>query len=307
MSKSKVVLVERDDIDDKLWNGCVHFAINALPYGYTWYLDNITEHWKGLVYGEYQAVMPLVYKKKLGNWVIYQPELARQLGLFSMNPPAPALMKTFIAAIPEEMKGVSMSLNALNSIDIEGYESKEQAYHIIDLEPIHDDQLEKYTPELTDKLKVAYNAGLNIKSSLKPEPVVSLFEAHQKRLGKSIPEENRHALHRLIYKGEHYNVAGSAGVYKDDVLLAAASFIYGQRSTLCLIMASSPAGEKIHALELLMDHVIRTSAGSKKVLDMGAYSPADIVPTFAQQYNAQPVSYWQMHRKNIPWYLKITQ
>ena len=34
-------LMQRDEIDDKRWNGCVHYAFNAIPYAYTWYLDNI--------------------------------------------------------------------------------------------------------------------------------------------------------------------------------------------------------------------------------------------------------------------------
>ena len=41
--------LSRKDIDDKLWNGCVHFALGAVPYAYTWYLDNICEDWMGLV------------------------------------------------------------------------------------------------------------------------------------------------------------------------------------------------------------------------------------------------------------------
>lgn len=307
MSKDKLVLLEREDIDDKLWNGCVHFAINALPFGYTWYLDNVAEHWKGLVWGDYQAVMPLVYKKKLGSWTIYQPELTRQLGLFSMNPPAPALMKKFVAAIPDEVKAVTMNLNALNSIDLEGYTTTEKSYYVIDMEPLHDDQVEKYSPELTEKLKVAYNAGLNIQTSLKPEPVVKLFEEQQKRHGAIVPEANRHALHRLIYKAEHYNVGGSVGVYKDEELVAAAAFIYGQRITLLIVAGATKNGEELNALELLVDHVVRTSAGAKRVLDLGAYSPGLDMNSFAEQYNAHAVPYWQMTRKNIPWYLKITQ
>ena len=62
----KIKLINRKNIDDKRWNGCIHFAINALPYAYTWYLDNVCENWEGLVLDNYKAVMPLVYKKKFG-------------------------------------------------------------------------------------------------------------------------------------------------------------------------------------------------------------------------------------------------
>ena len=38
----EIKLIERKDIDHKRWNGCVHFALSATPYAYTWFLDNVS-------------------------------------------------------------------------------------------------------------------------------------------------------------------------------------------------------------------------------------------------------------------------
>ena len=41
----QIKLERREEIDDKRWNGCVHFALGAPPYAYTWFLDNVCEEW----------------------------------------------------------------------------------------------------------------------------------------------------------------------------------------------------------------------------------------------------------------------
>lgn len=291
-----IKLLKREEIDDKLWNGCVHFAVNSLPYGYTWYLDNIAENWEGLVLDEYQAVFPLVWKEKMGVKYIHTPPLARQLGLYAMNPPAPAMMQKFVDAIPAEYKDVQVNLNALNSIDLAGFRFEERQYHILDLQPIHSELTGAYSDALTAKLKAAYNNGMNIKSGLKPEPVVELFEKRHK-----LPEAQRHTLHRLIYKAEHYSIGQSVGVYKDEVLLAAAFFMFNQYYLHLLVGSATEQGSKLGAYELLIDHMIRTNAGSRKVLDFGGLNRLNIHDGFG----TQAVDYWQMRQKKVPWYLQF--
>ena len=61
-----IELVPYEQIDRKKWDTCIHFAVNGLPYAYTWYLDAVSEYWDGLVYGDYEAVMPLTWNKKHG-------------------------------------------------------------------------------------------------------------------------------------------------------------------------------------------------------------------------------------------------
>ncbi len=75
----EIKYLKREEIEDKKWNGCVHFAINNLPYAYTWYLDNVAEQWYGLVYGDYDLVFPLVWNRRWGFNYLYQPFASQQL------------------------------------------------------------------------------------------------------------------------------------------------------------------------------------------------------------------------------------
>ena len=71
--------LEREEIDQLKWDSCVHYAVNGNACGYTWFLDNVSENWSGLVEGDYESVFPLVWNKKiLGIHQIYQPYFCQQ-------------------------------------------------------------------------------------------------------------------------------------------------------------------------------------------------------------------------------------
>src|SRR3954466_15915014 len=105
--------VLRKNIDQEKWNNCIKQAGNGLIYAYSDYLDQMAGDWDGLVYGEYEAVMPLPWRKKYGIYYLYQPFLPAQLGLFG-NTIGPHLLSGFLKAIPEKFRLWEFSLNHRN-------------------------------------------------------------------------------------------------------------------------------------------------------------------------------------------------
>ena len=78
--------VERNDIDEQKWNALIANQSIEFPYAYTWYLDAVTKNWQAIVYGDYEAVMPLPYFKKWTIKQIFQPPFCQQLGVFQQEP-----------------------------------------------------------------------------------------------------------------------------------------------------------------------------------------------------------------------------
>lgn len=298
---SNIRLVKREEIDDKLWNGCVHFAINAMPYGYTWFLDNICETWDGLVMGEYRAVMPLVYEKSLGISYLYHPYLARQLGLFSLRMPDRRMFEAFLKAIPPEYKDVQINFSNFGPLSHEGFDFKEQEHYLLDLVDIYPELEQAYSDELKEALK-AKQEGYFIKTSTKPEAVVGLFEKHMSRQGAAIRSTDFHSLHRIIYKAQFYSVGQTVGLYKNDLLVASLFYIYSRHSIL-IYLAASTASEP-NGIAMLVDHLILTHAGSKKVLDFGQFLDELAQQQLPEMFGARSFSYWEMTQKKVPWYLK---
>ncbi len=82
-----MILLKRNQIDDKKWNTCVQNAINPRIYGLTWYLDSVCDNWLGITNEQYDFVFPVPLSKKWGiiPWVA-QPPFCQQLGLFAQKP-----------------------------------------------------------------------------------------------------------------------------------------------------------------------------------------------------------------------------
>ena len=206
-----VKFVPREEIEDKRWNGCVHYAINGLPYAYTWYLDNVAEFWDGLVWGDYEAVFPLVHQTVGNAKMLYQPALAAELGLFSLKPIDKRLMTEFMEAIPAEYTVWDFNLNSMNLPTIEATQYTPHHSWYINLQPIYSEQQDRYNQTVVDALKKTESLGLRIKQDLKPEIVVEHFK---NTTGKTLnlPESAYHSMHRIIYQAQHFGVGGGFGM-----------------------------------------------------------------------------------------------
>ncbi|MCB0510487.1 MAG: hypothetical protein KDC82_06960, partial [Bacteroidetes bacterium] len=140
----EIKLMKREEIDDKRWNGCVHFALSATPYAYTWYLDNVCETWDALVVGEYKMVMPIVYAKKFGFTYCYQPFFTQQLGVYADIPLSKETIDAFFSKIPEHIQYLDCNLNESNYAPSLG-ESEERENFLLDLKPAYEDLKKKFS------------------------------------------------------------------------------------------------------------------------------------------------------------------
>lgn len=75
--------VKRSEINTEKWDACVSHSTKPLIYGLSWYLNAVTDNqWDGLVWGEYEAVMPLPWNQKLMKKQVYKPRHLQQMGPF---------------------------------------------------------------------------------------------------------------------------------------------------------------------------------------------------------------------------------
>src|SRR5579875_594423 len=105
--------IRNNAIDKTLWNQCIDNAGNGLIYAYSIYLDCMADNWDALVFNNYEAVMPLPWRKKFGIYYLYQPFFVAQLGLFGNNITA-ELLEKFLNAIPSKYPYWDLSFNHKN-------------------------------------------------------------------------------------------------------------------------------------------------------------------------------------------------
>ena len=297
--------LSREEIEDKLWNGCVHFSKYGLPYGYTWYLDNICEEWEGLVLGEYEAVMPLIKGRKLGFDYIYNPIFAQQLGIFATFQLDDFYLNHFLDQIPDEYKYVEMRLNEGNAVRREDFEIEERVNMHLDLNRPYEQIAEGFNQNLKRNIKKGEKAELKFSSQLKPETFVDFYIEHT---GSRIPEfkeRHKHSLMRNVYKAIAYSVGSLYAVRSTEgELLAAAFYMFTPSRLIHLSNAVSPKGKETGAMHFLVDRLIHINAYQPKVLDFeGSMIPS--IARFYESFGATAVPYWEIRRNRLPWYAKL--
>ena len=90
---SSWTLLSRSEIDDQKWNNTVINASNEHIYGYSFYLDIVSKNWSGLVFGNYEAILPVIIKSKLGVKYLGQINHVQRLNVFTVFPTIPQLME----------------------------------------------------------------------------------------------------------------------------------------------------------------------------------------------------------------------
>lgn len=287
--------LHRDELVKEKWNGCVHYAPNGNVFGYMWYLDFVAKDWEALVEGDYVSVFPLVYRQNWwGRRELYQPDLMRAMGIYSVNALSALRIKAFLEAIPSDYQKIDITLNARNRPPRDdSFHSEPKANHLLLLKQPYEHLQEQYSPAFKAQLQTAEAHGLLSIGSIKPEKLAAFYKAQQPQ--NAATERQFHALQRIIYNVLHRGTGFATAIVhpEDQRLLAADFFIFSHGRMLSLAPSVSAEGRAMGALELLYDYMIRANANRPLLLDFNT----DKAGNFAQSMGAQSEQYYRIRRK----------
>ena len=297
------MLVYRDsaDIDKKAWDRCVEIT-GRQPYGFSWYLDQVSERWGALVLDDYAAVFPLPFKQRLGIRWIYQPFFCQQLGVFSQVPQVPDLVE-WLEAVPRHFLKVDLAVHGQGKLVPASWRAALRPNLLLSLQPAIQQIRAAYDTNIKRNLKKAQQAGLRCDDNMTPEALTDLIRQYQ---GPKIPELKHPDYQRitaLMRTGLDRNCAKFLRVFdpgKQDAVLAGAYFMTGPRGPVYLFGTTTPAGRKNGAMTLLFDQFIANLAGtSDQYLDFEGSS----IPGLARFYcgfGAAEEPYQTLHMKRFP-------
>ncbi|MBS1729209.1 MAG: hypothetical protein JSS67_00380 [Bacteroidetes bacterium] len=77
-----VHIIPSDQIDQQKWDACIDQSDAPLIYAKTFYLHHMADEWHGVVWNDYECVMPIPWRKKYTIRYTYQVPFIQQLGFF---------------------------------------------------------------------------------------------------------------------------------------------------------------------------------------------------------------------------------
>jgi hypothetical protein len=277
--------IKRKNLEEIKYNACIESAIQSRIYAYSWYLDIVADYWDALVLDDYEAVMPIPWKKFFFLKHITQPYFSQQLGIFSRIPISVHFEREMLSNIPFKYLKVSLQLNA-NNVRI--LERSTRKNYLLKLSNEYEEYHRKFSKGRKHAIKVGIKAQLNLDDI----SIEKLIEVHQKNYDYKIPETILKNLVKIFLQNEKGQVIG---VFKDGNLLGGGFFIQDTHRLIYLYAAFNKEGRKLQAASFLISNMIKRYQKSDLIFDFEGGNISNI-GKFYRSFNAEEEVYSILNR-----------
>ncbi len=297
MKNNDIRYIPGDLIDEQKWDACIQQSPIPLWYGLSRSWKYLSRFWFGLVWGDYEAVMPFAYRKKWGVIpYIYQPPFIQQAGLYTrQNRPSPSI-DVFLNALPHRFVRQHFHLNYHNSPPqyLNGQCSKRVSY-VLDLNRSYAEIRQGFSKDAEKNLrKLDRLSGLRYDVNL---PFTRVQEVYHAAYGSLNPHVIAHDYRQLslLTQGQTAIVMKNIGVYDGEVLLSAGCFMEYMGRLYYTLGGPTPAGKAYGATHALLNYMIEQHAGLPITFDFeGSMIPN--VAQFYRKFGPQERHYWAIKK-----------
>lgn len=303
MTASSITYLPNHQIDYAKWDACISNAPNGLIYGYAYYLSHMAKNWDGLILNDYEAVMPLIWNKKMGIRYCYQPPFMQQAGWFGNF--TTELAKELLDKITGFTKYGDWMFNYNNQELADWKETNVLTNYILNLDSDYVSLRKNYKSDLLNNLKTAAKNNLHYTSSNIIEGAINNYMAHYGNRMPHVKEEHYKNFTNLCrqlestdqciireVKNEKGNLISSALLLKD------ANRIYNMMNT------NTETGRQLSANHFLYDCILKEFAESKLIFDFeGSDLPG--VKSFYENFGPVNQPYFHWHYNNLPFPINL--
>jgi len=278
--------IQYQDIDFQKWDALVEQAHNGLPYAYSWFLDSVAEEWDTLVLGDYEAIMPLPFNRKLPFTLqIYQPHFAQQLGIFSRKALSEAEVLQMRDTIPAHFKRVDYLFN--HACQVDGFSTKNNL--ILDLNQDYETTFKSYASTLRNELRKAKKAHQFVESPLSPSQLIARYKSEQghKVAYDSYSYKNLATLIDTAIRQQKGFIAGATD--SEGQLRAVGFFLHSHNRIINLLATSDQAARKLKC-EYIFDFE-------------GSNVPS--IAKFFSRFGASAQPYYHYQTERLPKWLQV--
>ena len=262
----KIKYIRHKDIDRTKWDQCIGHSSNARIYALSWYLDITSPGWDALVYGDYEFIMPLTWRKKYGLKYLIQPYYSQQLGVFGKNPDTNRV-RDFLNAIPLQFLYVRINGNDHNESGQGLSAHRINNNFVLDLKKDYPDLEIDFSKNNRRNIRLA-KRQLSSARAIDQETFTDFFSKFLSKRFSHLPKRHFEILKLLIDALKKHQMAEILGAYtQDGRLCSTACFLSSFDRKILIASATDEAGRKTKAHFFLINHFIEAHAGMNLLLD----------------------------------------
>lgn len=246
------------EVDFEKYTNCIENSVQR-KYSATKEFLNVVckKNWDVLVYGDYQALMPIPYVKKMGIKLVVNPKLCQQLGVFSAEDNS-KINDEFLNFLRKHYKVVYYAFNDTNQFSKPLLTRK----NFILVPDIFENVYKKYSPKRKRKLRLDEDVLLNSKiKEVSFKDILSFVE--QNIIGVDKPKNKKDYL-RIF---NDFDGVGKLKIYTFTLneRIINAIIVYSDRETMALLGTFNEREfVKIAGASVLINHAISLSIHEKE-------------------------------------------
>ncbi len=232
-----IELVKRNQLNEEKYNSCIASSLQSRIFGYSWYLDIVADDWDILVLNDYEAVMPIPWRKKSIIKYAYPPFWLLELGVFSKDEIVNSAF--FLKELFKHFKFVELRLNTNNRVeDFKKYKFKKEMQHI-SLKESYEAIYLNYNRNRKRELKKAEECCLIENWNDNPIQLVDLFKSNVGKRVEKIQDNDYQVLLDLMNTCLEKNVGELLTIYDKDSKLVGAAFFLKHKETITMLVCST--------------------------------------------------------------------
>jgi len=287
--------VKRNQLDEDKYNSCVSTSMQSRVYAYSWYLDIVVDNWDVLVLNDYEAVMPLPWKRKYFIKYMYPPFWILELGVFSQKENMP--IENFIAKINTRFQFIESRLNTLNKSKHKKVKAIERRLQFLHLDADYQMIYKAYKKDKKKDLKKAAEAKLRVQWHDYPENLIELFKNNVGKRISKIDEIEYHKLLQVIRVCIKNGVGEVLSIYNSENALVASGFFLKHKGRITLLVSSTDFNNRNNgANTFLIDRAIFKFYKEFKTFHFGG-SSIEAIARYFKSFGAKTETYFLLKKR----------
>lgn len=308
MAQVKIQFLRNEQIDKGKWDACIRLSLNSMMYAQSGYLDAMADHWDALIYGDYEAVMPLTWRKKFGIRYLYQPAYTQQLGIFSPHPLQEDLLQLFIQTARKQFRFCEIFLNYENQIKHANNLSctlMNRTNFTLKLDRPHEEIQHEYKDSLVQDINKAVKNGLMYLHDVEFRRIIDENKDFLSGKSTAIHKKDFNRFYILCDRLKANGMCFSRGVKGNGGELLAKVILLKDHARIYNIMSVTTAkGRELRANHFLYDSILKEFECSGWIFDFeGSDLPG--VNMFYKSFGGINQPYYFLKYNDLPGWLRI--
>lgn len=294
--------IKRRDLDIIKYDTCIDNSIQSRVYAFSWYLDIVADNWDSLVLNDYEAVMPIPWRRKIGIKYIYPPFWLLELGFFSIDKKID--YQSFLNILIKEFRYVETRLNTDNFISTSSF-LIDKKMQVLATNDDYSSILNNYRKDRKKDLRKAQKADLTEKWNDDTDKLIQLFKNNVGQRTPYIKEKDYKILEKLMDLCIKKRVGEVLSIYNRDNDLIASGFFLKHKKTVTILVSSTDFKNRNNgANTFLIDRAIYKYHKNYELFHFGGSSMESIAKYFLSFGSATKL-YHQIKYNNLPKIVKF--